>query len=109
MSSARSVADDAKEEFWAVVRDCLHEFHKLNRVMTRRKAAHFRKNIEAMRKEITELFYHSEPFDVACDIANHPLNLEKYLDRYLELRDQKHGDGAVKQVRRSPSRGTAHR
>jgi hypothetical protein len=108
MSSAKSVPDDVKEEFWSVVRDCLREFHKMNRVMTRRKAAQLRTKIESMQSEITDLFYHSEPFDVACDIANHALNLEKYLDRYLQLRDEKQGDGRVKQVPRSPSRGVAH-
>src|SRR6266446_4310669 len=108
MSSSAIVPDDAKDQFWSVVRECLREFHKMATEITQRKAARLQKKIESMPGESMELFYHSEPFDVACDIANHPLNLEKYLDRYLELRDQKHGDGAVKQVRRSPSRGTAH-
>ena len=40
-----------------------------------------------------ELFYNSEPFDVACGIAREQLNLEEYLDRYLHIRDVKHGNG----------------
>jgi hypothetical protein len=72
--------------------------------ITRRKAAQLRKKIESMPKESMELFYHSEPFDVACDLANHPLNLERHLDRYLQIRDEKHGHGSRKQGLRRPSK-----
>jgi hypothetical protein len=54
-----------------------------------------------MQSDLADLFYHSEPFDVACDIANHPLNLEKYLDRYLHLRDEKHARAAGTESARS--------
>jgi len=44
-----------------------------------------------------ESFYHSEPFAVACEIAGDSLNIEVYLDRYLRIRDEKHGNGISKQ------------
>jgi hypothetical protein len=28
-----------------------------------------------------------EPFDVACDLAGHPLDVRKHLNEYLRLRD----------------------
>jgi hypothetical protein len=35
-----------------------------------------------------ELFYHAEPWDVACDLANRELDMDdKILSRYLEIRD----------------------
>ncbi len=40
-----------------------------------------------MPREQMELFYHSEPFDVACRLAQHPLDLKDHLPRYLEIRD----------------------
>ncbi len=100
MSSSAIVPDDAKDQFWSVVRECLREFHKMATEITRRKAARLQKKIESMPSESMELFYHSEPFDVACDIANHPLNLERHLNRYLQIRDEKHGNGSLKQVLR---------
>ena len=86
-----------------MVRDCLREFHKMTTEKTRRRAMQLRKKIESMPNGSVEFFYHSEPFDVACDIANHPLNLEEYLDPYLKIRDEKHGNGTLEQVLRRPS------
>jgi hypothetical protein len=40
-----------------------------------------------MPPEQMELFYHGEPFDVACDLAGHPLDVRKHLNEYLRLRD----------------------
>jgi hypothetical protein len=72
--------------------------------ITRREATRLRKEIEGMPIETMEFFYHSEPFDVACDIANQPLDLKRYLDRYLQIRDEKHGGGTHKQVLRRRSK-----
>jgi hypothetical protein len=100
MSSAKIVPDEAKDQFWSVVKTCLRVFHKMSPDTTRRKATQLRHKIDTMPPESLELFYHSEPFDVACDLANHPLNLEKHLDQYLQIRDEKLGNGALKQVLR---------
>ena len=35
-----------------------------------------------------ELFYHAEPFDVACNIADNPLDVKDHLDEYLEIRER---------------------
>ncbi len=53
-----------------------------------------------MPNDTMEFFYHFEPFDVACDIANQQLDLEKYLDRYLQIRDGKDANGVFEQVKR---------
>jgi hypothetical protein len=97
MSSSKIAPDDAKDEFWAVVEDCLREFHGMKQEGIRRRAGKLRSAIERMTTGVLESFYHSEPFDVACEIAHNPLNVEEYLDRYLYLRDEKHGNGISKQ------------
>ncbi len=97
MSSSKVIPDDAQDEFWAVVEDCLREFHGMKREGSRRKAGKLREAIEQMTTSEMESFYHSEPFDVACDIADDPLNVKDYLDRYLHIRDEKHGKGISKQ------------
>ncbi|MFL5244893.1 MAG: hypothetical protein ACJ8FY_22555 [Gemmataceae bacterium] len=37
--------------------------------------------------EQMDLFYHAEPFDVACNLADNTLDVKDYLDEYLEIRD----------------------
>ena len=96
MSSSRVVPDDAKVQFWAVVEDCLREFHAMKQEAIRRKAGKLRNAIERSPTAELEFFYHSEPFDVACDIAANPLNVDVYLYRYLHIRDEKHGTGNSK-------------
>lgn len=97
MSSSKVAPDDAKDEFWAVVEDCLREFHGMKPEGIRRKAGKLREAIERMMPGELESFYHSEPFDVACEIADNPLNVKDYLDRYLHIRDEQHGNGISKQ------------
>jgi hypothetical protein len=97
MSSSRVVPDDAKVEFWAVVADCLRAFHQLKAEAARRKAGILRDTIERVTTTEQESFYHSEPFDVACEIAGHLLNVEEHLDRYLRIRDEDHGTGISSQ------------
>jgi hypothetical protein len=98
MSSSTVVPDDAKDEFWAVVEDCLREFHGMKPDAIRRKAGKLRQAIERMTPSELESFYHSEPFDVACDIAEDALNITVYLDRYLQIRDERHGTGISAQT-----------
>jgi len=104
MSPSEIVPDDAKEEFWAVVRDCLREFHAMSAEVARRKAGQLRKKIENMPAEAALYFYHSEPFDVACSIANNPLDQESYHEAYLRIRDEKHGPKPAEQVMRRPTK-----
>lgn len=40
-----------------------------------------------MPVEQMELFYHAEPFDVACDLADNSLDVRDHLNEYLEIRD----------------------
>ena len=40
-----------------------------------------------MPVEQMDLFYHAEPFDVACNIAGQPLDVRDHLEDYLEIRD----------------------
>jgi hypothetical protein len=97
MSSSKAVPEVAKDQFWAVVEDCLQEFHGQKQEMSRRKANKLRNSVERMTTAEVELFYHSEPFDVACEIAGAPLEVDVYLERYLQIRDEEHGSGIAAQ------------
>src|SRR5271166_3492471 len=95
------IPQDARDEFWAVVRDCLREFHGMTPETSRRKAAKLRSMIEGMEPESVALFDHCEPFGVACDIAGKELDVTPHAKRYLYLRDEKH---AAKIQRRNQHR-----
>jgi hypothetical protein len=87
MSSSKVIPNDAKDQFWSVVEACLVEFHHKPRARARSQVYQFRKKVEDLPTKEAELLYHSEPFDVACRLANHPLEVGNYLTRYLQIRD----------------------
>ncbi len=90
MNLEKVIPQDARDAFWAVVRDCLREFHGMRPETSRRKAAKLRITIEELELESVALFYHCEPFGVACDIAGKSLDVAPHLQRYIHLRDEKH-------------------
>jgi hypothetical protein len=95
MSPSKVTPDEAKAEFWHVVRACLVEFHKrTSPVVLLGRLKRFRRKVEHLPIEEMDLFYHSEPFDIACRIAQNPLNVETHLARYLKIRDKENENGA---------------
>lgn len=87
MSRANITAAQAKEQFWYVVAECLRIFHhKTGRSVTV-EISKLRSKVEGLTRQAKELFYHSEPFDIACDITGQKLNVQDQLSRYLEIRD----------------------
>jgi hypothetical protein len=87
MSASKVVPKDAKDQFWLVVKKCLTEFHRKSPSWAREKISQFCEMLEEKPEQEVELFYHSEPFDVACRLAEQAFSLEKHLRRYLEIRD----------------------
>ena len=82
---------DAQDRFWAVVRDCLREFHGMTSTASQRKAKHLREKLELLPDGVAMMFYHGEPWDVACNLAKEELDIGPHAERYLYLRDTKHG------------------
>ncbi len=76
----------AKEAFWSVVKDCLVQFHDLEIHAAEKKARTLRQKVEGTAEDhYLDIFYHAEPFDVACDIAEHQLDLSEYYPKYKKL------------------------
>lgn len=76
----------AKNDFWMVVEQCLVQFHGSQRPDAHERAMELRQRIESPPNDMsTEILYHAEPFDVACDIANQPLDLAEFRQRYDEI------------------------
>lgn len=87
MKSSNVIPKDEQDHFWSVVRKCIRAFHPGCASATLTEATRLRKSVDGMPLEQMELFYHAEPFDVACNLAHQPLDVEDHLDEYLRLRD----------------------
>ena len=73
----------SKDDFWDVVEDCLHRFHQLTEPVAKQLAEGLRGRIENPPPGISsDIFYHAEPFDVACDLTNRELDLEPNRHEY---------------------------
>lgn len=90
MSKSAVIPEEAKAHFWIVVTECLIEFHGKTRTASRTKVLQLRRKVEEYPKEVMELFYHNEPFDIACRIAKHRIGLDKHITRYIQIRDIEH-------------------
>ncbi len=74
----------AADSFWEIVRICLMRFHGLSESQAQHKSTEFRRQIESPPSGLSsEIFYHAEPFDVACDIAGKPLDFPHHREEYL--------------------------
>jgi hypothetical protein len=75
-----------KEEYWEVVVDCLTRFHQFSAADARARSEKLRASIEAPPEGISsEIFYHAEPFDVACDLAKRRLDPSRYRAEYDQI------------------------
>lgn len=78
-----------KDRYWLVVRECLVAFHNEKRLIAQHRVAFYRARIESPDPRIAlDIFYHNEPFDIACDIADSQLTMTEELfgkyERILE-------------------------
>ena len=86
MKTSKVVSGESQEHFWHVVRRCLREFHKASPAVLA-KVGRLRQKIDDAPIEEIEMFFHGEPFYVACDIAGRQLKVEDFLKPYLQIRD----------------------
>ncbi len=77
---------DFKASYWKVVEDCLQTFHCLPPGEARKLAKQLRDKVESHpRGMASRIFYHAEPFDVACDLAQKQLSLAEHRTKYEEI------------------------
>lgn len=73
----------AKDTFWEVVEECLIAIHGLTKPEAHRRSLDLRTRIESAPAGMSsDIFYHAEPFDVACDIAGNQLDVSQYRPHY---------------------------
>lgn len=72
-----------KDAFWAVVKDCLVEIYGLARSEALSRSKELRDAIERTpERRHGAIFYHTDPLDVAHDIAGKDVDLSKAQERY---------------------------
>ena len=72
-----------KDVFWEIINECLVEIHGLSQREAHKRSLDLRTRIESSQAGISsDIFYHAEPFDVACDIAGKQLDLSQYRPQY---------------------------
>lgn len=81
----------AKDAFWNVVQDCLVEIHGLSLFEAIQKSRDLRTQIETTATRMSsEMIYHAEPFEVACDLAGKHLNLTSLHAQYEVILSRHH-------------------
>lgn len=72
--------------FWAAVLDCLTSIHRLPRPEAEGRVARFKARLTdvspELQKGVEQFVYHDEPFDLACELAENAIPLEKFLEQY---------------------------
>lgn len=84
------LTEKSKDEFWAVVEECLTEIHNFDPLTAEQRCRELRHKIESkvidkLQDPLRDIFYHSEPFDIACDIAQKHLNINNYRSKYNDI------------------------
>ncbi len=87
MKSSTVIPKDEQDRFWHVVRQCIRKFHAQSATSALMSVTRLRKKVNGMPVDQMELFYHAEPFDVACNMANSALDVKDHLEAYLMIRD----------------------
>ncbi len=93
--AALAIPADMKDAYWDVVVECLTQFHHFSEMEARRQSNDLRAKIENPPEEpelkpfyhadLTDLFYNTEPFDVACNLADQELDYLQYRDAYFAI------------------------
>jgi hypothetical protein len=75
-----------KDDFWQIIEECLIQLHHKDPVDANQLVQDLRQKIEnPPAGVVSELFYHSEPFDVACDLAGSQLRFDQGKFDYFDL------------------------
>jgi hypothetical protein len=82
------VSADLASSFWAVVQDCLVQFHGFQNDAASENVSSFRCRLpkgDGQKPSFDDLIYHAEPFYIACDLAGEELPLSQYQAAYETL------------------------
>jgi hypothetical protein len=80
-----------KDAFWGTVRDCLIRLHGLTPGAAQELCAQYRREVESRPRGLAQnIFYHNEPFDVACDLSGRELDFAAHREEYERIAEENH-------------------
>ncbi len=79
------IRESAKTEFWGEVQLCLERLFGYSEPKAACATKKLRQDVEDM--PVGDIFYHSEPFDVACDISGKEPCAD-LRDKYSKIREE---------------------
>jgi hypothetical protein len=83
MAATRTLEAAARRAYWNVVRACLVQLHGWSGRRADGAIAEFRRRLRASSNPLTAVIvYHAEEFDLACDLADHPLDYFEHRAAY---------------------------
>ena len=99
MATTRALEAIARRAYWAVVRACLVQLHGWSGRRADREIVALRRRLRASPNPLTAVvIYNTEEFDLACDLADHPLNYLEHRAAYEAILAQYYGaPGLVEQ------------
>lgn len=85
------ISDKMKDAFWNVVVECLIQFHDFTRADAQERSRKLRKGLGRSPSGVSsDIFYHSEPYNVACDIAGKQRDITADFEQYHKILDENH-------------------
>jgi hypothetical protein len=83
VTGLQSLTEDDKILFWNIIEHCLVKFHGKKSRWAHAAAIELREKIESTPLGMPDdIFYHAEPFDIACDIAGEHLDITRFWKEY---------------------------
>jgi hypothetical protein len=79
------IRESAKTAFWNEVESCLVSLFHCSKEDAHQKTEKLQENLKNM--PVGDVFYHSEPFDVACDISG-TKPTDDVRDNYFKMREE---------------------
>jgi hypothetical protein len=75
--------------FWAAVEDCLVTFHQLKPCEAAEKVTNLWRRLPTALDDsnpaFSDMIYHAEPWQIACNLANQDLPIAEYQPAYQAL------------------------
>ena len=75
--------------FWAAVEDCLVSFHHQKHCEAAGRVASLWRRLPTALDDsdpaFSDMIYHAEPWQIACNLANHDLPISEYQSAYQAL------------------------
>lgn len=80
------IKTESKDIFWNVVKECLMAFHEFPECKAEEKTLELRQRLEEHPVGMSiDIVYHSEPYNIACNIAGQEKDILEDHEKYQKI------------------------